>query len=186
MLSEAGKVSLLRIARQTLESVARGEKLPVPSVREPELLEKRGVFVTLKEDGHLRGCIGFPEPQRSLLDATVEATAAAAMRDPRFDPVTEEELADIHIEISVLSAMEPVKDVNLIEPGRHGLLIRMAQGGVVFSGLLLPQVASEYGWDREEFLRQTCLKAGLPGRAWQKGAEIFSFTAEVFGETEEG
>ncbi|MDW8368335.1 MAG: AmmeMemoRadiSam system protein A [Abditibacteriales bacterium] len=185
-LSEAAKARLLRIARETLERVTRGEDVPKVEAVEPELLEERGAFVTLRQRGELRGCIGFPEAQRPLGEIVVEATAAAATRDPRFEPVTAEELEDITIEISVLSPIEKVPDVNLIECGKHGLVVQQAQGRLVFSGLLLPQVASEHGWTREEFLAQTCLKAGLPPHAWQEDADVFWFTAEVFGEGDQG
>lgn len=185
MLSEAGKARLLQIARDTLERIAQGQEPPtVEEVEEAELLAMRGVFVTLRKGGHLRGCIGFAETNTPLFQTVMAATVASATRDPRFEPVTEEERADVRIEISVLSTIESLADVNLIAIGRHGLVVQAAKGQSVVSGLLLPQVASEHGWSREEFLRQTCLKAGLPADEWQQGAEVFSFTAEVFGEPE--
>lgn len=185
-LSDAAKERLLQIARETLECITEGRDVPKFEVLEPELLEEKGAFVTLRRRGELRGCIGFPEAQKSLVETVIEATAAAATRDPRFEPVTKDELEDITIEISVLSPIEKVTDVNLIECGKHGLVVRQTKGWLVFSGLLLPQVASEHGWTREEFLAQTCLKAGLLPHAWQEGAEVFWFTAEVFGERGEG
>lgn len=184
-LSDAAKERLLQIARETLEYITQERDVPEFEAVEPELLEERGAFVTLRHQGELRGCIGFPEAQKSLVETIIEATAAAATRDPRFEPVTEDELEDITIEISVLSPIEKVTDVNLIECGKHGLIVRQAKGRLVFSGLLLPQVASEHEWTREEFLSQTCLKAGLPSHTWQEGAEVFWFTAEVFGEKDE-
>jgi AmmeMemoRadiSam system protein A len=182
MLSEVGKTRLLEIARQTLEIFARTQEVPSVTASEPELLELRGVFVTLKKEGRLRGCVGFLTPHKPLFEAVQDATVAAAIRDPRFAPVTDAEVREVVIDISALSPMERVTDFHLIQIGTHGLLIRRSQGHREISGLLLPQVASEHGWSREEFLRQTCLKAGLAADAWHQEAEVFSFTAEVFGE----
>ncbi len=136
--------------------------------------------MTLHKAGHLRGCIGYVAPIYPLYEAVIECSVAAATQDPRFSPVSLEELPLIDIEMSVLSPMEEVEDVNSIEVGVHGLVV--SQHGR--RGLLLPQVAVEYEWDRERFLRETCHKAGLPADAWQQGAKIEKFSALVFGELE--
>ena len=134
--------------------------------------------MTLKRQGELRGCIGHLVPARPLYLTVQNVAISAAIADRRFTPVTREELQDIRIEISVLSPIEPIADVSQIEVGRHGLIIVKGQS----QGVLLPQVATEQNWDRNEFLRQICLKAGLPEDAWQEGAQLYVFTAEVFGE----
>lgn len=168
---------LLRLARSAIRSaVEAGRVLPaVPAL--PELLRRRrGVFVTLRLEGDLRGCIGYPFPVKPLAEATQEAAVSAALRDPRFPPVEVEELPRISLEISVLTEPAPIAPQD-VQVGVHGLIVRC--GGK--SGLLLPQVAMEYGWDAEEFLAQTCRKAGLPHDAWKKG-EVLGFEAQVFGE----
>jgi uncharacterized protein len=145
------------------------------------LREKRGAFVTLRENGKLRGCIGMIVAQKPL-DETLRAMArAAALEDPRFAPVEAEELERLQLEISVLSPMFEIAADEVIV-GRHGLMISYG----VRRGLLLPQVPVEWKWNREQFLAQTCLKAGLPPDQWQHGAKIEAFTAEVFGEREPG
>jgi hypothetical protein len=144
------------------------------------LARPAAAFVTLRKGEHLRGCIGHLEPDRPLAAVVARAAVAAAFEDPRFPPVTSGELDDLSIEISVLGPLAPVPDPSTIEVGRHGLIVRSGWR----RGLLLPQVAPEWGWTREEFLAQTCLKAGLPADAWRKGTgtEILCFEAEVFGE----
>ncbi len=133
--------------------------------------------MTLKRGNMLRGCIGTIEPLNPLYETVAEMAIASAVRDPRFPPLSLEELPFVTIEISVLSPLEKVENIEEIETGKHGLLVRRG----FFSGLLLPQVATEYGWDRETFLEHTCLKAGLPPSAWQdERTEIYKFTAEVF------
>lgn len=127
----------------------------------------------------MRGCIGFVTAERPLLAAVEEAAQAAAFQDPRFPPLTRQELGEVHLEISVLSQPRPVSDVREIEVGRHGLIVRRG----LRSGLLLPQVATEYGWDRETLLQHTCRKAGLPDDCWREsGTALELFSAEVFGE----
>jgi len=138
--------------------------------------------VTLENHGRLRGCIGNMTADRPLYEA-VRGNAVLACQDRRFvnNPVTAAELPDLHIEISYLTPMEAIKDPSEIIVGRHGLLISMGR----YRGVLLPQVAYERGWSREEFLQQTCRKAGLPLDAWKRPeATIYSFEAEVFGEPE--
>jgi AmmeMemoRadiSam system protein A len=178
MLTDDQKQALLRLARHTVEAVTRGDLPPPPDDLNGALRERCGVFVTLKRGGHLRGCIGLVEGIRPLVDGVVEMARASALEDPRFPPVGPHEVPDLQIEISVLSPLERVRDVGEIEVGTHGLVIRKG----FYSGLLLPQVATEWGWDRLEFLQQTCLKAGLDRNAWREGAEIYRFAAEVFGE----
>ena len=170
------------IAKTAIERAVKGEPIPKFDAGGFErLARKQGAFVTINKHGTLRGCIGFIRPIYPLYEAVKEAAIAAALHDPRFPPVTPDELKDLEVEISVLSPMVEVKDINEIKVGRDGLYI--VYGG--FSGLLLPQVATEYGWDRTTFLEHTCVKAGLPRDCWKEpGVRIFRFTAEVFSEEE--
>ncbi len=178
-LSALERRALLHIAREALETSVRG--WPMPAVPGTELFARRaGAFVTLTEAGELRGCIGRSEPREALGEVIAECAAAAALDDPRFSPVRPDELTGIRIEISVLTPVRAVSDCTLIQVGRHGLII--SQDGL--RGLLLPQVAIEWGWTREEFLSHTCRKAGLPADAWQQGADVFAFEAEIFSEDE--
>jgi AmmeMemoRadiSam system protein A len=176
-LTEADQQRLLRLARQALEEGVRGHRLTEVEELPAVFREPCGAFVSLHKGSRLRGCIGYVEALKPLFAAVRECAVGAALRDPRFDPVTPEELAALRLEISVLS---PLVDIapEQIEVGRHGLLIsRRAQ-----RGLLLPQVAVEWKWNRERFLEETCLKAGLPPDAWRHGARIQAFTAQVFEE----
>jgi len=134
--------------------------------------------VTLKKNGELRGCIGCTEAREPMLVNVARMARASALEDPRFPPVRQEEVSDLMIDISLLSPAERVADISEIEVGKHGLV--MEQGPR--RGLLLPQVPVEWGWDRDQFLDHTCLKAGLPKGCWREGATIYAFTAEVFGE----
>jgi len=170
---------LLRLAHESILSVLeeRDVSLEPPS---PHLAEPRGVFTSLHLRGELRGCVGYVLPVSPLYRAVAETAQAAAFEDTRFYPVTLEEAPHLEIELSVLSVPQPIH-ADAVEVGRHGLLISM--GGR--RGLLLPQVPVEHHWDRITFLEQTCHKAGLPVDAWQKGAVIEAFTAEVFGEERE-
>jgi AmmeMemoRadiSam system protein A len=151
-----------------------------PSQLDDDLKRPSGAFVTLHTNrGDLRGCIGSIQAVAPLCDAVVSNAINAAFRDPRFYPVQREELAELQIEISVMSPIEPVANVEEIEVGRDGLIISRGSR----AGLLLPQVATEYAWDRETFLQQTCVKAGLPPDAWRSPeTRIERFSAEVFGE----
>jgi len=148
-----------------------------PHLDSETLEAELGAFVTLKRHGQLRGCIGNIVGNGPLV-ATIERMAgAAAFEDPRFAPVTAAETGELEIEVSVLGPLTPCPDPALVEVGRHGLYIRKA----MHSGLLLPQVATEWGWDRETFLDQTCVKAGLPKGTWrQPKVEIWWFEAEIF------
>jgi AmmeMemoRadiSam system protein A len=141
----------------------------------------RGAFVTLNKDGRLRGCIGYTAPMQPLCQTVRNAAASAAVKDHRFLPVSIEELDELTYDISVLSPFRLVTNIEQIEIGKHGLLIKNGQS----EGLLLPQVASDNNWDRLTFLQQTCRKAGLPLNAWKrKDTDIFMFSAFVFSEEE--
>ncbi len=176
-LTEEDKRCLHRIARRAIEDVARGKPVLEFSVDSRALKEKKGVFVTLKRRGQLRGCIGCIKDIKPLYKLVGEMAAAAAFHDPRFNPITEAELSDLEVEISVLTRMKRTKAVEEIEVGKHGILIEKG----FHSGLLLPQVATEYGWDRKTFLERTCLKSGLPKDAWKdQDTRIYSFSADVF------
>jgi AmmeMemoRadiSam system protein A len=177
-LSEADKKLLLKVARDSIEAHLLDK--PVPAVSLPQsLCERRGAFVSLHRAGKLRGCIGFLEAVKPLGQTVREMAAAAAFHDPRFRPLGQEELADLEVEISVLTPMRLINKVDEIQVGTHGLYI--VQGSC--RGLLLPQVATEYRWDRLTFLQQTCCKAGLPPEAWKDpGTKIYTFTAEVFAD----
>jgi AmmeMemoRadiSam system protein B/AmmeMemoRadiSam system protein A len=176
-LSEQDKKTLHHIARTVIENKARGKNVPEFTVEEPILKENRGAFVTITKKGQLRGCIGYIEGKGPLYKTIEEMAEAAAFRDPRFNRVTERELPDLEIEISVLTPLKKIADVNEIEVGKHGIYMKSGWN----SGLLLPQVATEYRWDRKTFLEHTCLKAGLPPNAWKdKGTEIYIFSADIF------
>jgi len=178
-LSDDEKEELMKIAKESIFRAVRGEKTPEFAVKSDILKEERGAFVTITKKGDLRGCIGYSFPVASLYKVVSEVAQSAALHDPRFPPLTEEELDDIEIEISVLSPLEEVKDISEIEVGKHGLVIE--RWG--YKGLLLPQVATDYNWDRINFLEQTCYKAGLDKDAWKESdAVIKKFSAEVFGE----
>ncbi|MEM2796498.1 MAG: TIGR00296 family protein [Candidatus Hadarchaeales archaeon] len=185
---EEGEI-LVKTARTVIEEYVKYGRIP-PKPQVPESLKQpRGVFVTLEKRGELRGCIGYPFPSMPLIDALVDAAISSATRDPRFEPVSPEELDEIEIEVSVLSKPEeirvkhPREYLEKIEIGRDGLIVQY--GG--YSGLLLPQVPVEWGWDVEEFLCQTCMKAGLPPDYWlKKDVKIMKFTAQIFRERSPG
>ena len=179
-LSREEKNALMKIARSSVETVVRERKMYlVGSTGLPRLEEARGAFVTLKENGQLRGCIGYITPMKSLAETVRDVAAYAATEDPRFTAVTSNELPQLEYEVSVMSPIRRVLDIKEIRVGRHGLI--MKQGEV--EGLLLPQVPVEEQWDRDTFLEQTCVKAGLPRQAWKDEAtDIFMFTALVFGD----
>ncbi|MBI1909531.1 MAG: AmmeMemoRadiSam system protein A [Deltaproteobacteria bacterium] len=178
MLTLEEKRELLQVARQTLQDYFENKKLTAVSPLE-SLKEKKGAFVTLHHEGKLKGCIGHLAADEPLFLVIQKMAIAAATGDPRFPPVSPEELSAMDIEISVLSPFQEIHSVEEIVVGRDGLYV--VQGPR--RGLLLPQVATEWGWDPEAFLAQTCVKAGLPREVWKKGGVlIFSFTAEVFGE----
>lgn len=180
-LTDQDKRLLLSLARVSIQNrlTKVSDRLPP---RTPTVDVKAGAFVTLRVSGpemKLRGCIGHIVPTDSLYDTVREVAVSSAVSDPRFPPLSMSELADVEIEISVLSPLRRIEGLDEIEPGRHGLFIKRGYA----SGLLLPQVATEYGWDRDTFVRHTCLKAGLPpGCEEQDDVELSVFTAVVFDE----
>src|SRR4051794_5208001 len=179
VLTPSQKQALLTLARGAVKAEVAGEPPPTRPVAS-DLPAASGVFVTIKRGDELRGCLGTLESHGQLADDVVRCAADAASRDPRFDPVTPAELPELSLEGSVLGPLEPVDpiDADAIVIGRHGLVAEHGHR----RGLLLPQVATERGWTVEEFLEQTCLKAGLAADAWRRGARIWRFGAEVFGE----
>ena len=179
-LTPAEKQELLKIARKSVETAVREKKVYSPPADEPEALRNaRGAFVTLKEHGDLRGCIGYMSPMKPLAETVRDVARYAALEDRRFRPVSESELGILEYEISVLSPLRKVEDINQIHVGQHGLLIRKGE----YEGVLLPQVPTEEGWNRNTFLEQVCVKAGLPQQAWKdEDADLFMFSALVFAE----
>ncbi len=176
-LSEKEKEVLHQIARCSLDACLNDKHAKLPDPLSPVLKQPRGAFVTLQKGGRLRGCIGRLTPTCSLAETVSDMAVAAATKDPRFPPVRKEELSSIEVEISVLSPFRRVSDISEIQVGTHGIYIRNGHR----SGLLLPQVAEKYRWDRTTFLEQTCRKARLPEDAWKHpDTEIYIFSAEVF------
>ena len=176
-LSEEEKKTLHHIAKTVIENKAKGKAVPDFKIESTTLKENRGAFVTLHKKGQLRGCIGYIEGHGPLHKTIEEMAEAAAFRDPRFTPVKEKELPELDLEISVLTPLKRISDVNEIQVGKHGIYIKKGW----YSGLLLPQVATEYRWDRQTFLEHTCQKAGLPSNAWkEKDTEIYIFSADIF------
>jgi AmmeMemoRadiSam system protein A len=176
-LSEQDKTRLHEIARQSIATGLAGQRPAPLKDLSGVLKEPRGAFVTLHLHGSLRGCIGLIEAIKPLGETIQEMAYAAAFGDPRFPPLTVREFPDIALEISVLSPLQQTKSIDEIQVGVHGLYIRKGS----YRGLLLPQVATEYKWDRETFLQQTCHKAGLPAMAWKDPqTEIFLFSADIF------
>jgi AmmeMemoRadiSam system protein A len=177
-LDPAQKKTLLALARSAI-AVKLGLDADEPALDDPVFHEKLGAFVTLHRDGDLRGCIGIIEPVLPLVQTIREMAVSAAFRDPRFSPLQAREFSLIDIEISVLSPISVIQDEKDVVVGRDGLII--SRGGR--RGLLLPQVATEYGWDAVTFLQHTCHKAGLAADAWhEQGTVIERFSAVVFGE----
>ena len=163
---------LLKLAKKAIE-----QKPQFPS--EKQFMQARGVFVTLTENGKLRGCIGFPYPELPLCKAITDAANSAAFSDPRFSPIKKSELNNIKIEISILSYPEDVKEIKEIEIGKDGLICNY----IGYSGLLLPQVASEYKMTKMQFLEALCNKAGLPNNTWQnKNFKLKKFSCQIFKE----
>ncbi|GAB6058827.1 AmmeMemoRadiSam system protein A [Desulfonatronum parangueonense] len=174
-LTTAEKEYLLELARLSiLQCFDAGVILP-KNVSD-KLKEPYGAFVTLKKQGQLRGCIGHIVGDHPITETIVQMAQSAAFQDPRFPPLDQEEVAEIEVGISILSPLRPCTPDEIV-PGRHGLLVRSG----MHSGLLLPQVAVEYGWNRETFLSQTCRKAGMAADCWRKAnVEIFCFEAVIF------
>lgn len=178
-ISPADQEVLFRVARESITAHLKGEKAALPGATSKVLSQPSGVFVTLHRHGRLRGCIGYLAAMKPLLTAVQEMAVAAAFNDPRFPKLREDEVADLDLEISVLSPMCQIKSIEEIQVGRDGLFIERGP----YRGLLLPQVATEYGWDRLTFLKQTCVKAGLPPDAWEDpSARIFIFSANILHE----
>jgi AmmeMemoRadiSam system protein A len=177
LTSDSDRRLLLQLARDAI--AAQVHRLPAPA---PELAgvlaQPGGAFVSIHRHGDLRGCIGHIEANEPLGQVVVRCAVAACSRDPRFPSVTAEELADLDLELSLLGPLEPIAGADDVEIGTHGLVVEQGWR----RGLLLPQVATEWKWDREAFLAHTCHKAGLPVDAWKKGAKMWRFQAEVFGE----
>jgi MEMO1 family protein len=176
------KRELMDIAKKSVETAVREHKLYACSPAGLAALARdRGAFVTLREKGELRGCIGYIDPRKPLCMTVRDVAALAALQDTRFAPVTASELGDLEYEISVLSPLRRVTDWKQIRVGRDGLLVKKGE----YEGVLLPQVAGENGWDRETFLNQTCVKAGLAPSCWKDDdTDVFFFTAEVFGQSQ--
>jgi AmmeMemoRadiSam system protein A len=169
---------LKELVRLAITSQLTGQGPVAPPEPPTGLLKgELGAFVTLKRNGHLRGCIGNLIGSGPLFQTVWNMAQAAAFQDPRFNPLTPAEMDGLGIEISILGPLEPCPDPQLVEIGRHGLIVRRGAN----QGLLLPQVPLEWGWDREQFLAQTCRKAGLPANAWREpGTELYWFEAVVF------
>lgn len=178
-LSTADKQLLLRTARDSIAAQLEG-RAPAPvKASSPVLGELRGAFVSLHRQGQLRGCIGYIDAVKPLLQTVQEMAPAAAFQDPRFQPLQAGELPDLEIEISVLTPMRLIQSPHEVEVGQHGLYIVRGLN----RGLLLPQVATQHHWDRRTFLEQTCGKAGLPPDAWKDaGTKIYCFKAEIFAD----
>jgi len=184
-LSKKDKQWLLKLSRATLEGLFDSTRKPsLENVEIPSsVTEKRGAFVTLKKKGQLRGCIGYVEELMPLYKAVMENTENAALKDPRFPPLHKDEVSQVSIEISAMSPLTEISGIDEIKVGKHGLVVE--QG--FFRGLLLPQVAVEHEMNEQQFLEQTCLKAGLPAESWKDdNTRIYVFSAEVFSEEDEG
>lgn len=178
-LSEESKKLLLTIARESIALKFDGKDFPTQRPQDANLVDTRGAFVTLKKQGTLRGCIGRLETSQPLWRTVASMARAAAFEDPRFPPLTRDELASTEVEVSVLTPFEPLGDPKSLVVGQHGLLIEKGY----HRGVLLPQVAVEQGWDAGEFLEQICVKASLPRTAWQDAdSKLFVFSALVVGE----
>jgi AmmeMemoRadiSam system protein A len=179
--SQEEKIELLKLARNTIERYLQEGKKENGETENPKFLEKRGVFVTLHKKGDLRGCIGHPLPMMPLYHAVIDNSVASSTEDPRFPRVRPDELADIDIEISVLTVPKKVSDSADVKVGRDGIIISKGFN----RGLFLPQVPVEQGWDLEEYISYGCRKAGLPPDEWRGGGvDIETFQAIVFGEEE--
>ncbi len=181
MLTVSQKKMLIDIARRSIEAQLNDVPLELPQGAPSPLMERKGAFVTLKINGMLRGCIGTFMADRPLIEIVANMAHQAAFHDPRFRPLTRHEYEEVTIEISALSPLKEISDIEEITVGTHGIYI--IRGGS--SGVLLPQVAVEYNWDRIKFLEQTCLKTGLWPDCWkEEGTKILIFSAEVFSEEE--
>jgi len=178
-LSLEEKQALVAIARTAIENYVLCDEEYVEPREEKNLNVRSGCFVTIKQDGKLRGCIGNFQSELPLFKEVAKIAISSAVRDPRFYPMKEEDLSNYSLELSVLSPLQKIEDIEQIEVGQHGIYLEKGY----YRGVLLPQVASEHGWDRTTFLKQTCTKAGLPTDAWEaEDAEIYIFSAQIFCE----
>lgn len=175
LLSEDRKL-LLEIAREAITAHVENAPVPMRDIKNPRLLEKRGCFVTIKTNGELRGCIGNFTSDKPLYILAEDMAVSAATKDPRFYPMRTDDLGNFDLEISVLSPLRKIDSIEEIQVGVHGLYLEKN----FTRGVLLPQVAVEYGWDRETFLAKTSIKAGMKADDWKEGADIYIFSAEVF------
>ncbi len=176
-LSDEEKEQLRSLVRDAIQHQLNGTDFQTAPISSKNLAQPRGAFVSLHRRNRLRGCIGHIQPDRPLFETIQEMAVAAAFEDPRFPPLRSDEYGDLDIEISVLTPLQKISDISEIEVGKHGIYIVKE----FYAGLLLPQVAVDYGWDRLTFLQQTCLKAGLPADAWKEGdAKIYIFSADIF------
>ncbi|HOW14211.1 TIGR00296 family protein [Methanosarcina sp.] len=189
MLTETEGRAAVKLARKTIESFLSGGEFPKSQDLgidlSPVFGENRGVFVTLTEEGLLRGCIGHPYPDSTLKEAIMDSAISAATSDPRFPPVEEEELKNIVVEVTILTQPEKINAApedlpDKVVIGKHGLIVKQGY----YQGLLLPQVAPENNMDSIDFLSHTCMKAGLSPDAWVKGAEVYCFEGQIFKEKE--
>ncbi len=179
MLVDRQKEFLLKLARESILSWLENRAVNLEQPDDTIYNTHKGGFVTIHKHGKLRGCIGYIEAYRSVYETIKDMARSAAFRDPRFPTLTRKEFPEIELEISLLSELIPIENINEIEVGRDGLVIR----NEVTSGILLPQVATEWHWNRNTFLKQVCLKAGMRVDAWKEPqTELFRFQAEIFSE----
>jgi len=177
-LTAGEKENLLKLARKTIEEKLFGKSTIDVETELPVMKEKRGAFVTLHIKGELKGCIGYIVAQDTVYSTIKEMALSAAFKDPRFRPLTKEEYKDIDIEISILTPLIEVESWKDVVVGKHGIIITKGY----YKGVLLPQVATEYGWDTETFIRHGCMKAGLSPDEYKRGVTVEVFSACVFGE----
>lgn len=177
-LTQAEKRQLLETAREAIVSFITTGSVQKREVAPENLQSHQGCFVSIKMNGKLRGCIGNFISDKPLIQLVQEMAVAAATKDPRFYPMKKQDLTDFTVEISVLSSLQKIADIEEIEVGTHGIYLERN----FHRGVLLPQVATEYGWDRDTFLQQTALKAGMGRDDWKENTDIYIFSAQVFGE----
>lgn len=181
ILDESAQKELLALARDTLLAYFTAGRVPECDIVHPALKQRSGAFVSLHRGDELRGCIGMLSNDQELYRTVQRCAISAAFEDSRFISVTSQEVADLTIEVSVLTPLRRIADIGDIEVGRHGIVVSLGN----LRGLLLPQVATKYNWDRETFLKQTCRKAGLSSNAWrQPNVEIHIFEAQVFSDAD--
>ena len=179
MLSKAEAAKLLKIARNAITHQILNETYNLKPREERSINIHSGCFVTIKQNGNLRGCIGNFQSQQPLYQEVATMAVAAASQDPRFPPMNTDDLGNFNLEITILSPLEKIEDTDKIEVGTHGIYIIKGFN----RGVLLPQVATEYGWDKKTFLQQTCIKAGLPDNSWQhQETEIYIFSGQIIHE----